>query len=128
MKRITSLAIMLFLVGMIVAGCGYPASINIKDLSMNGGQLTSVTLTREGKTGTTYILSGKSTSAKGGQSKVAFALDTEKGKEKVEAVFDVPEGNGVAFTQKVTPKGKIKSITVVTFAYKPYEFTAKDYP
>jgi len=128
MKRITSVAIMLFLVGMIVAGCGYPASIKIKDLSMNGGQLTSVKLTREGKTGMTYILSGKSTAPKGGQAKVSFKLDTEKGKDKAGVVFDVAEGKDVAFAQKVTPKGKIKSVTATAFTYQPYEFTSKDYP
>jgi hypothetical protein len=59
---------------------------------------------------------------------VSFKLETEKGKEKAEAVFDVAEGKGVAFTQKVTPKGKIKSVTTTTFTYEPYEFTSKDYP
>ena len=127
-KKGLSFLIAAIVLMLMVSGCGYPTSINVKDLSMNGGQLTSVKLTREGKTGTTYTLSGKSAAPKGGQAKVSFQLETEKGKEKAEVVFDVAEGKAVAFTQEVTPKGKIKSVTATAFTYEPYEFTSKDYP
>jgi hypothetical protein len=127
-KKGLSFLVVAVVMMLMVSGCGYPTSLNVKDLSMNGGQLTSVKLTRKGKTGTTYTLSGKSAAPKGGQAKLAFALDTEKGKEKVEVVFDLPAGTAVSFNQKLTPKGKIKSVTSSAFTYKPYEFTVKDYP
>lgn len=128
MKRISLVVVITLLIGLLVGGCGYPASIELEDFSSNGAGFSTVKLMRKGEKGTTYVLSGKSTAPKDGQAKVTLSLDTEKGKEKTELAFDVKEGKGIAFGQEVTTKSKVKSITAKTFMYEPYEFTAKDYP
>jgi hypothetical protein len=118
----------LILAILVVAGCGFPTTINLVNTTSNGGQFTSIKLSKEGKTGESYVLNGKSSVPKEGQVKVTLAVDTEKGKQKIEVAFDVRSGKGAAFTQKISPRGRISSVKVSSFTYKPYEFTAKDLP